>query len=200
MNEHVPNRRATTQAAEGLPRWRWTITELDRMLAAGVIREDDRVELIGGELVPMSPKGPLHEAIKIALADWLSRRLPTELRLGIELGWRPDEDTYCEPDILIIPAGRSPSHVPARDVLLAIEIADLSEDYDLGAKALVYSRLGVRDYWVIRASSLMTRVHREANPEGYGSVQDVPSAISLTSLLLPALSIKLADVVIDRDA
>ena len=56
-----------TSAAEGLPRRRFTVAEVEAMVAAGVMEEDERVELIGGELVPMSPKGIQHEVVKIAL-------------------------------------------------------------------------------------------------------------------------------------
>ena len=53
-----------TSAAEGLPRRRFTVAEVEAMVAAGVMEEDERVELIGGELVPMSPKGNQHEVVK----------------------------------------------------------------------------------------------------------------------------------------
>jgi Uma2 family endonuclease len=56
-----------TSAAEALPRRRFAVAEVEAMLAAGIMDEDERVELIGGELVPMSPKGNQHEAVKIAL-------------------------------------------------------------------------------------------------------------------------------------
>ena len=56
-----------TSAAEGLPRRRFTVAEVEAMVAAGVMEEDERVELIGGELVPMSPKGNQHEVLKTAL-------------------------------------------------------------------------------------------------------------------------------------
>jgi len=55
-----------TTAAEGLPRRRFTVAEVEAMVSAGVMDEDERVELIGGELVPMSPKGNLHEVVKTA--------------------------------------------------------------------------------------------------------------------------------------
>ena len=64
-----------TSAAEGLPRRRFTVAEVEAMVAAGVMEEDERVELIGGELVPMSPKGRRHETVKIALVDrWIRAR------------------------------------------------------------------------------------------------------------------------------
>lgn len=194
MNEHVRNHRGTTQAAEGLPRLRWTVDDLDAMVAAGVLRHDDRVELIGGELVPMSAKGPLHEAIKVALIDFVSRQLPRDRRMGIELGWRPDKVNYCEPDVLIFPAGKSPSHVKPAEVLLAIEIADSSESYDLGTKAKVYAGLGVQEYWVLLASSLMMIVHREPDKTGYGSIRKVPASETIEPMLLPGLAIRVADL------
>ncbi len=56
-----------TRAAEGLPRRRFTVAEVEAMVAAGVMKEHERVELIGGELVPMSPKGNRHEVVKTAV-------------------------------------------------------------------------------------------------------------------------------------
>ncbi len=194
MNEHVRPQRGTTQAAEGLPRLRWTIDDIDQMLEAGVLTEDDRVELIGGELVPMSPKGPLHEAIKLALTRWLRKSLPDELDYLTELGWRPDKVTYCEPDVLIFPARTSPSKVPPADVFLAIEIADTSERYDLGTKASVYAGLGVREYWVLVASSLTTIVHREPGTRGYGAIREVPATETLAPSLLPGVTLCVADL------
>jgi len=60
MNEHVRQLEpVTTQAAEGMPRRAWTVAEVEAMVAAGIIAETERIELIGGEIVPMSPKGGL---------------------------------------------------------------------------------------------------------------------------------------------
>ena len=66
----------TTTAAEGMPRRRFTVAELEEMTAAGILLEDERIELIGGEVVPMSPKGNQHEVVKTALTHYWSRRLP----------------------------------------------------------------------------------------------------------------------------
>ncbi len=92
-----------TSAAEGLPRRRFTVAEVEAMVAAGVMEEDERVELIGGELVPMSPKGSHHEAIKIALVDRWIRARPDDCWLAQETTFRLSEDTYLEPDIVIYP-------------------------------------------------------------------------------------------------
>ena len=65
----------TTTAAEGLPRRRFTVADLEAMVQAGILDENERVELIGGELVPMSPKGDSHEDVKVPLVDhWIRQR------------------------------------------------------------------------------------------------------------------------------
>ena len=77
MNRHVrtpvpPTHHDTTRAAEGMGRRAWTMTDVERMIAAGILRDDERFELIGGEIVPMSPKGAWHENVKRALTrHWI---------------------------------------------------------------------------------------------------------------------------------
>ena len=76
-------------------------------------------------------------------------------------------------------------------MLLAVEIADSSLSYDRGRKAKLYAELGVRDYWVINAVTLETRIFRDPSPEGYVTMIDVAADATLTPLLLPALALSL---------
>jgi Uma2 family endonuclease len=92
-----------TTAAEGLPRRRFTMAELEQIVAAGIIEEDERIELIGGEVVPMSPKGDRHETLKIALNLYWARKLPEELQFATETTFRLSPDTYLEPDFVFYP-------------------------------------------------------------------------------------------------
>src|SRR5581483_4963874 len=200
MNEirRQPRMRATTRAAEGIPRLRWTLEEFERLTELGVLSEDDRIELIGGELVPMSPKGNRHEVVRDELQNWIMRRLPETLRLSSEIGWRPPgAHTYVEPDLLICPMEFKGVTVAPPDVLLAIEVAQSSLRFDTTTKARLYGALGVREYWVVNAKTLVTRVHREPIALGYKSVEDVAPDVALTPLLVPALTIRLADLPIE---
>jgi Uma2 family endonuclease len=129
MNEipREPKSRPTTQVADGVPRMRWTLAEFERLIEVGILTEEDRVELIQGELVPMAAKGNGHELVRDEIMDWMIRRLPETFRLSSEIGWRPPEaDTYVEPDLLICPrsvkgvtvpparcCSPSRSHIPA---------------------------------------------------------------------------------------
>src|SRR5208282_6837191 len=91
IKTNQPRERKTTQAAEGLPRRRFTVADIEAMVAAGLMDEDERVELIGGELVPMSPKGNHHEVVKIALLDRWYRARPEHVRLAPETTFRLSE-------------------------------------------------------------------------------------------------------------
>jgi Uma2 family endonuclease len=197
MNEipRQPKMRATTQAAEGVPRLRWTLEEFERLTELGIFSEDDRIELIEGELVPMSPKGNRHELVRDELQNWIMRRLPETLRLSSEIGWRPPgADTYVEPDLLICPMAFKGVTVAPPDVLLAIEIAYSSLRFDTTTKARLYAALGVREYWVVNAKTLATRICREPLTDGYRNVMELAGDTTLTPLLVPALSLRLADL------
>jgi len=197
MNEFSgqPRTRPTTQAAEGVPRLRWRLAEFERLIDLGIFSEEDRIELIEGELVPMAAKGNRHELVRDELQNWIMRRLPETLRLSSEIGWRPPgADTYIEPDLLICPMAFKGVTVAPPDVLLAIEVAHSSLRFDTTTKANLYASLGVRDYWVVNAEALTTRVHRQPSSIGYASVTEVLPGETLVSLLVAPLAVRLADL------
>src|ERR1700684_4548853 len=98
---HISRAPSPTRAAEGLPRRRFTVGEVEAMVEAGIMDEDERVELIGGGLVSMSPKGNQHEAMKVALNFRWCRLCPENCRLAPETTFRLSDDTYLEPDLVI---------------------------------------------------------------------------------------------------
>src|ERR1700704_1326169 len=158
----------TTQAAEGLPRRRWSVAEIEEMVAKGIILEDERFELIGGDAVPMSPKGNRHELVKAALQQhWFPRIVGTPINLITETTLRTGQDEFLEPDFLFWPRAIPLENVPAAIALLITEVADTSLGYDLGRKAGIYARLGLQELWVVDANSLVTTIHRVPGPNGY---------------------------------
>jgi Uma2 family endonuclease len=199
MNEipREPRMRPTTQAAEGVPRLRWTVAEFERLAEVGVFTEDDRIELIGGELVPMSPKGNRHEMVCAALHNWLRHNLPRELDYHPEPGWRADDTNYFEPDFLVGPAGFKRTCISPADVLLLIEVAHSSLAFDTTAKAGRYAALGVREYWVVNAVTLETRAYRAPSASGYAEVDTVAANERLAPALIPSLAVTLADLRIE---
>ncbi|NJO54918.1 MAG: Uma2 family endonuclease [Bacteroidales bacterium] len=180
-----------TAAATDLPRRAFSVAEVERMVEVGLLLEDERLELIGGELVMMSPKGIRHEVIKKALVQAWIRQMPPALDLVPETTFRLSPDTYLEPDIVVFDRARGLKALNGETVLLAVEIADSSLGYDLARKPRIYSAFGVRELWVIDAVHLVTHVHRDPAPLGYRDVVAYAAYETLTPLLAPALPLTL---------
>jgi Uma2 family endonuclease len=196
MNEHFtfPPQRPTTQAAEGLPRWRWTVAEIERVEAAGVFNACDRFELLGGEIVPMSPKGIRHELIREELSFRFSRLAPQGVFVAPEPNFRLSDDTLTEPDILVRPEAIKTHHLRGGDVLLLVEVADSSLSCDLNTKAPLYASNGVPEYWVIDALTLMTTVHLQPGDNGYTVSSERLPTERLVPSLVPQLAVSLNEL------
>jgi Uma2 family endonuclease len=187
----------TTQAAEGIPRWRWTTAELLRLAELGAFADGDRFELIGGEIVPMSPKGRRHEVVSDELLQvWASRDHP-ESAVSVERQFNLGEDTYVLPDLIVRPAAVKTYDLRGPDALLVVEVSDPSLAYDSQAKAMLYARHGVREYWVVNAQTLETIVHRDPGETGYGTVRTHAAGEFMTPIAAPQLAVRLADLDLD---
>ena len=184
----------TTTAAEGLPRRCFTVAELERMTAAGILHEDERIELIGGEIVPMSPKGNYHEILKTALMIYWARTLPADLLFTPETTFRLSVDTYLEPDFVFYPKTGGLKGLNAATATLVVEIADTSLGYDLGRKAALYAAFGITELWVIDAVTLQTRIHRDPTATGYRSMVDLPANQRLVPASAPALAVMFSEL------
>jgi Uma2 family endonuclease len=193
MNEHLRTRdlAMTTQAAEGLMRRRWSVAEIEEMVKAGILAEDERFELIGGEVVPMSPKGIRHERVKGTLAKHWYQRLPAEIGLIQETTFRLDEDSFVEADFVFYRASDGLAALKPETCLLAVEVADSSLLYDLNRKARLYAAFAVREVWVVNAQTLLTHVHRSPGPEGYRDKQEVPANEPLVPDFASSLAVTL---------
>lgn len=151
-----------------LQTYRWTRARYERAAELGVLA-DQRVELIGGQIVAMSPKGPRHEALaeltRIALASaFPTARTYVRKEAPLALGeW--DEP---EPDAAVVtgqPRDYLTTHPTAAQTLLVVEVADTTRGYDLGQKADIYAAAGITDYWVILPAEGEVIVCRNVAPE-----------------------------------
>lgn len=152
-------------------RHRITVDALYRMAEAGILRADERVELIDGEIIDMSPIGCLHATLVARLAMLFAREADRGLTVWSQSPLRLDDLNEPEPDISIL-RPRADSYATAHpgpaDVLLVIEVADTSLAYDLATKVPLYARHGVPEAWVIEALTRRVHVFREPAPTGYG--------------------------------
>ena len=179
---------------DGLPRRRWSLSEVEQAVAAGIIPEDERIELIDGDLVAMSPKGRRHEIIRVALVNRWIKLNSADIMLAPETPLRLELDVAPEPDIFLFPASILVPDVRGNTVLLVVEISDSSYSYDLKIKAPLYARFGVREYWVIDANTLTTTIHRGPSATGYTDVREQGPDDRIEPIAAPTLRLRLADL------
>lgn len=191
---------AVTRGAEGFPRRAFSVDDIRRMIDAGVIEEDERFELIEGEIVPMQAKSVAHDNIKHALNRALARAVPDGVYVGVEATIQLTKDVLLEPDIAIISRAvykadpKSFAQPKAKDVLRLIEIAVSSFAFDRNVKARLYARHGIREYWVIDATERVTWVHTGPAGEGWTSIVERSPQETPTTAALPGFSMRLSDI------
>jgi Uma2 family endonuclease len=142
---------------------RFTVEEYYRLVEAGILEEDARVELLDGQIIPMAPIGPEHHWILAELNEAFVLQSAGRFKVGPGRSLVIRPHNVPEPDLVLYrpTLGRRQPATPT-DVLLVIEIADSSLTRDLGFKADLYRRAGVVEYWVVDVRHRCLRVFRLA--------------------------------------
>jgi Uma2 family endonuclease len=192
---------AVTRPAEELPARRaFSVDDVRRMVDAGVISEDERLELVEGDFVMMAAKGYAHEIVKKALIVAIARSLPDGMDMSVEMSVQFSDDTILEPDLVVfrksalIKSEANFCKIDPGGLLLAIEVAYPSLAYDKGLKARLYPRHGVREFWVVDANERRTWVHTGPSGEGWSSIVERGADEILTTPALPSFSIRLGAI------
>jgi len=166
--------------------------EYYRMAELGFF-EDERVELLGGVIVKMSPIGPPHAGIEALLNEHLVKALPSHLIVRPNLPIALSDISEPEPDLAIVPRTKATDDHPS-NALLLIEISDSSLAKDRGIKAKLYADAGVPDYWVIDVNAMTIEVYRDPAGTGYRSVERHDASTRVTALRIPEVTVCLADL------
>jgi Uma2 family endonuclease len=177
-------------------RHRFTVEDYEQMGAAGVLTEDDRVELIAGEIVDMSPIRPRHAAC-VNQATWLlSGQLGDAGRLSVQNPVRLGDHDEPQPDLMVLRPGPDYDRslpTPA-DVLLLIEVADTSLSYDRRVKIPLYARAGIAEVWLVDLKGRLVFRYSDPHEGAYRRTERVGRGQRLTALNLPGLEIAVDDL------
>lgn len=147
-----------------------TSDEYQKMVEAGILTEDDRVELLDGKIIEMSPAGYSHVVMVIRLTTLFSKLLGEKAFMSIQNPLVVGSNSVPEPDLAIlknIPGIREGVHPKASDVLLVIEVADSSLDRDRIVKRPLYAAAGIPEYWIINLERNEVEVYRDPEGEEY---------------------------------
>lgn len=142
-------------------RHRVTVDAYHRMGNAGIFGEDDRVELIDGELIDMAPIGSRHAYVVDMLNRVFVKHVEQTRLVRVQNPIQLGEFGEPEPDIAVVRNGAYFDHHPqATDVSLIIEVADTSLDYDRSNKLPFYARYGIPEVWIIDLDGKRVDVYR----------------------------------------
>jgi len=166
----------------------FTVDDYYRMAEAGILTEDDRVELIEGEVVELPPIGNRHAGRVNRLTELLVRTLGERGVVAVQNPVRLNEVSEPQPDLAVLERREdfyADSHPGPGDVHLIIEISDPSSLYDRGVKAALYARTGIPELWIVDVGGEVFNVLREPSPDGYRSVIDYRRGDLLSPLAFP---------------
>lgn len=169
-------------------RRRFTVHEYHRMAEAGILHEDDRVELIEGELIEMAAIGSRHFTCVNGLNRLLVRAVGNEAIVSVQNPVRLSEYGEPQPDLAVIrPRDYRDSLPGPEDVLMLIEVSDTTLEYDREVKLPLYARFLIPEVWIVDLQAGAIERHTEPSKDGYGLVQRVRSGASIESKALPGL-------------
>lgn len=155
-------------------RRRFTRADYRRMAQVGILAEDDRVELLDGEITVMSPIGLPHSAAVRFLNSFFSAHVGERAIVDVQNPIVIDDENEPQPDLTILRPSEDfyrKEHPGPADVLLLIEVADASLELDRGEKLRLYAEAGIREYWVIDLDRRVLIVHRQPKESEYASIQ-----------------------------
>ncbi len=152
---------------------RLTATEFRRMAEAGILREDDRIELIEGVLIDMAPIGSRHASVVARLNAWLAGAAGGRFIVFPQNPVSLSEHSQPQPDLALLKPREDyyrRALPAAEDVLLLIEVADTTLDYDKTTKVPLYAKSGIAEVWLVNLPDAVIEVFREPSAHGYARV------------------------------
>src|SRR3712207_1324173 len=178
-----------------ITRRRFTVHDYHRMGEAGILHEDDRVELIEGEIVEMAAIGTRHFACVNGLTRLLVRGVSDGAIVSVQNPVRLDERTEPQPDLTVLRVRDYRESLPGpEDVLLLIEVSDTTLHYDRGVKLPLYARAGIPEVWIVDLAGEVIERHTDPSGDGYRSSKQArrgetvePAALTELALLVDAI-------------
>jgi Uma2 family endonuclease len=167
------------------------------MAEAGILTEDDRIELIGGEILAISPIGSRHNGCVLWLQEEFSERLSKRAHAMSQGPIELDEYSEPQPDVVLLRRRADfyrRAHAVPPDILLAVEVADSSVDYDRHVKIPRYAAAQIPEVWLVDLPAERVEVHRDPAPDGYRDVQSFGRSERISPVAFPDLVLAVDDI------
>jgi Uma2 family endonuclease len=176
-------------------RRRFTVHDYHRMGEAGILHEDDRVELIEGEIVEMAAIGTRHFSCVNGLTRLLVRSVGDEAIVSVQNPVRLNEHTEPQPDLAVLRVRDYRESLPMpEDVLLLIEVSDTTLRYDRNLKLPLYARAGILEVWIVDLSGEVIERHTDPSGDSYRHTERARRGDRIECSTLPNLTLTVNDV------
>jgi len=163
------------------------------MIETGILHEDDRVELIEGELNPMPPINPEHAGKTKRLNRLLSSLMADQAIVSVQDPLVLGDRSELDPDLMLFRPREDlceTANPGPEDVLLLIEVADTSLDYDRGVKIPLYAASGIPEVWLLDLRRKQLEIHLDPGPSGYRKILLPDSGQTASPSLLPGIEVQ----------
>ena len=180
-----------------VPRRLLSIAEFHRIGEAGVLGEGDRIELVEGEMIEMAPIGSRHLAKVNRLARLLSVAVGEHAIVSVQNPIALPPHNEPQPDIALLKPRLDDyeSALPTTDdILLVVEVADTTLNYDRDAKLPIYARHGIVEVWLVDIIGQKLTVHREPGPKGYSRLLTPERGDTISPILCGNATIQLSEL------
>jgi Uma2 family endonuclease len=175
----------------------FTVEEYYRMAEAGILSEDDRVELLEGEIVEMPPIGSRHASSVDRLTQLFAERVRHRAILRVQNPVRLGPRTEPQPDLALLrprPDFYAQAHPGPQDVFLIVEVGETSADFDREIKVPLYARAGVPEVWLLDLGAGHVEVYREPTAQGYRDVHRLQRGQRLAPEAFPDLDLAVDEI------
>lgn len=176
---------------------RFTVDDFYRMAKAGILTEDDRVELIEGQVVEMAPIGRQHASRVDRLNRLLQRLVGDKAILRVQGPVRLDPYSEPQPDLALLRPRDDfyeAAHPGPADILLLVEVADSSVVYDRQTKTPLYAQAGIPEVWLVDLPQDVVEAHRSPSPDGYRDVQRFRRGQRIAPQAFPDVDLAVDDI------
>lgn len=165
-----------------------TIDDYHRMLESGIVQNGERVELISGQIFNMAAKGTRHTVSTTELMSELFAILGRRAKIRCQDPITLPNHSEPEPDIVIARLRADNyvnSHPTPTDIILVIEVADSTLNFDRNTKAALYAAAGISEYWIVNLVDNRLEIYRQPESSIYTSTQIIipPRSINLPHFL-----------------
>jgi Uma2 family endonuclease len=184
--------------AHGAPaRTRYTKEQYFRLVTTGVLRPEDRVELLEGVVVAMAPQSPRHATAVRQISEALGKAVAGQAIVSTQLPLIAGKRSVPQPDVAVLPGSHADYLAEhPHEALLVVEVAESSLAQDRITKTAMYARAGVPEYWIVNLRDDCVEVRREPEPDArrYGSVRIARRGERIELVGLPGVSVAVDDL------